>query len=178
MRVFVAVEITNKSLLEKIKIFQSEIMIKAKPIESHNLHFTLMFLGEVSEKIIDDVKKRIAGIEFSSFEIKFVGVGAFPKPKFPRVVWLGVDSASGENLIKLAKKVENALEPLGFRSDKPFKPHLTVFRIKNKIGDITEQISSFNSSFGTQGMTELKLKKSVLTSDGPIYSDLVVVKAR
>ena len=178
MRVFVAVEITDKLLLDEIKKIQSEIKIKAKPIEIHNLHFTLMFLGEVSEKKIDDVKKRIEVIEFNPFEIKFVGVGAFPKPKFPRVVWLGVDEISSENLNKLAKKVEVALEPLGFWSDKPFKPHLTIFRIKNKIGNITEQISSFNSSFGTQGVTELKLKKSDLTGDGPIYSDLLVVKAR
>ena len=29
---------------------------------------------------------------------------------------------------------------MGFSSDKPFKPHLTVFRIKKKIGDITEEL--------------------------------------
>ena len=32
------------------------------------------------------------------------------------------------------------LKPLGLVSDKPFKPHLTVFRIKKKIGDITEEL--------------------------------------
>lgn len=178
MRIFVAVEVTNELLLDKIKKIQSDIRIKAKPVQIHNMHFTLMFLGEVPEKKIDEVKRRIEAIEFNPFEIKFIGIGAFPKPKFPRVIWLGVDQISSDKMIHLAKKVEIALEPLGFKSDKPFKPHLTIFRIKDKIGDISEQISSFNSSFGIQSVSELKLKKSDLTKSGPIYTDLLVVKAK
>lgn len=178
MRVFVAVEVTNELLLEKIKQIQSDIQIKAKPVEIHNMHFTLMFLGEVSEKILHDVKQHLEAIEFSPFEVKFVGVGAFPKAKFPRVVWVGVEHTSGDFMIDLARKVEGALAPLGFSSDKPFKPHLTILRIKDKIGDISEKISSFNSSFGIQSVTEIKLKKSDLTQQGPVYTDLLVVKAK
>ena len=45
-------------------------------------------------------------------------------------------------LVKLAKNVEEKLSPLGFKSDKEFKPHITIFRIKNKIdsGHILESI--------------------------------------
>ena len=76
------------------------------------------------------------------------------------------------------KKVENVLKPLGFTSDKPFKPHLTVFRIKKKIGDITEELKEKKIlDFGTQSVTGIKLKKSELTPSGPNYSDLLEVKA-
>ena len=49
MRVFVAVEITSDKIINSISKFQSEINIDAKPVELHNLHFTLQFLGEISQ---------------------------------------------------------------------------------------------------------------------------------
>ena len=106
------------------------------------------------------------------------GTGAFPKPKFPRVVWIGTDDNGRNMLIQLSKKVEKMLEPLGFFSEKPFKPHITVFRIKKKIGDITKELDNHKTiDFGIQEVTSIKLKKSELTPDGPIYSDLEEIKA-
>ena len=71
------------------------------------------------------------------------------------------------------------LEPLGFFSDKPFKPHITVFRIKKKIGDISGELKSHKMiNFGIQNISNIKLKKSTLTSSGPIYTDLVEVNAK
>ena len=81
-------------------------------------------------------------------------------------------------LIQLSKKVEKMLEPLGFFSDKPFKPHITVFRIKKKIGDISGELENHKMiNFGTQKVSNIKLKKSVLAAGGPIYSDLLEVSA-
>ena len=179
MRAFVAVEITNQSLLEGIKKFQLDINIKAKPVKLDIIHFTLLFLGEISEEVSTKVQEALHSIRFSPFDVKFTGVGAFPKAKFPRVVWIGTDSSGGEKLTNLAKKVEDALLPLGFKSDKAFKPHITVFRVKNKIGDISDDLAKFNTrEFGVQKITEIKFKKSTLKPEGPIYSDLQVVPAQ
>ena len=178
MRTFVAIEISNDNIINSIKKFQTEININAKPVESENFHFTLQFLGEVSEEILQKIIQALRKIEFSSFSVNLKGVGAFPKPKFPRVVWVGTDNDGGNMLIQLSKKVEKALEPLGFFSDKPFRPHITVFRIKKKIGDITNELNSQKTiDFGMQEVTNLKLKKSELTPNGPIYSDLEEIKA-
>jgi len=178
MRTFVAIEISNDNIINSIKKFQTEININAKPVESENFHFTLQFLGEVSEEILQKIIQALRKIEFSSFSVNLKGVGAFPKPKFPRVVWVGTDNDGGNMLIQLSKKVEKALEPLGFFSDKPFRPHITVFRIKKKIGDITNELNSQKTiDFGIQNVTNLKLKKSELTPNGPIYSDLEEIKA-
>ncbi len=178
MRMFVAVEISNNDIINSIKKFQTKINIDAKPVESRNFHFTLQFLGEVSEDISQKIIQSLRKIEFSSFSVNLRGVGAFPKPKFPRVIWIGTDNDGGNMLIQLSKKVEKALEPLGFFLDKPFKPHITVFRIKKKVGDITKELDSQGMiDFGTQEVTSIKLKKSNLTSNGPIYSDLEEIKA-
>ncbi len=177
MRTFVAVEITDQGILNSIKKLQSSLRVEARPVELQNIHFTLLFLGEISEDMAKKVQDKLKDIQFDSFDISFEGIGAFPRPKFPRVVWVGVRNGA-EELVKLAKIVEARLSPLGFKSDKEFKPHITIFRIKNKIGDITDTLEKYsNERFGSQKITELKFKKSILTPSGPTYSDLQEVKA-
>ncbi len=178
MRSFVAIEISNNDIINSIKKFQTEININAKPVEPKNFHFTLQFLGEISEEISQKIIHALHKIEFSSFNVNMKEVGAFPKSKFPRVIWVGTDDDGGNMLIRLSKKVEKVLEPLGFFSNKPFKPHITIFRIKKKIGDITKELDNHKMiDFGMQEVTNIKLKKSELTPNGPIYSDLEEIKA-
>ncbi len=178
MRAFVAIEIYSNEIINLISKFQSEININAKPVEPHNLHFTLQFLGDISQDMAEKVMISLNSVKFSSFMINFKGIGVFPKLKFPRIVWIGTDENGGKSLVELSKKVENVLTPLGFSVDKPFKPHITVFRIKNKIGDISKELDKFKSiDFGTQEITGFKLKQSVLSSKGPVYSDLMEIKA-
>jgi len=178
MRVFVAIEITSDKIINSISKFQSEININAKPVELHNLHFTLQFLGEISQDVVEKIIVALKSVKFSKFMVDFKGIGVFPKLKFPRIVWIGTDEKGGKLLTELAKNVENVLLPLGFTVDKPFKPHITVFRIKNKIGDIEKELNKFKLiDFGTQEITGFKLKQSVLSSMGSVYSDLIEVKA-
>ena len=61
-----------------------------------------------------------------------------------------------------------------------FKPHLTIGRLKkNKINyktfDTLKNLISENRDleFGIFNIKQVKLKKSQLTPNGPIYSDLV-----
>jgi len=177
MRTFVAAEITDQGILSSIENLQASLRIGAKPVELQNMHFTLLFLGEITEDMAQRVQNELKTIKFDSFDVSFEGVGAFPKPKFPRVVWIGVKNGAAQ-LVEIAKIVEEKLSPLGFKSDKEFKPHITAFRIKNKIGDITDELSRYsNEKFGSQKISEIKFKKSILTPSGPIYSDLQVIKA-
>ncbi|NHI02799.1 hypothetical protein DYY67_1875 [Candidatus Nitrosotalea sp. TS] len=94
------------------------------------------------------------------------------------MIWIGVDDAASKQLVELAAQVEKKLVPLGFKSDKSFKPHLTIFRVKNK-DDISKEIEKHRQvDLGKDVICELKFKKSILTSNGPIYSDLQVIKAQ
>jgi len=179
MRTFVAVEIQNNEVLDNIAKLQSDLKIKARPVSKENMHFTLLFLGEIPDEIAPKIMDALKSITFSPIQISFSEVGAFPNSRFPRVIWIGVDETAAQNLVKLAKQVEEKLAPLGFKSDKPFKPHLTIFRIKNNIGDISKELDKLKTiQLGHDTITELKFKKSILTPNGPIYTDLQVVKAR
>lgn len=178
MRTFVALEIGSKQVLDSIRDAQQNIEIGARAVDLQNMHFTLLFLGEITEEMAVRVSEQLKTIQFSPFEISFEGVGAFPKPKFPRVVWVGVTQGADE-LVNLAKTVEEKLAALGFKADKPFKPHVTIFRVRDRGRDITDQLSKYkDAKFGKITVTEIKFKKSVLTPQGPIYSDLEVIPAR
>ena len=180
MRVFVAVEISNEKIINSIKQLQKKINIDAKPTNPQNLHFTLQFLGETSEEKVSQIIKILHTIEFSNFNIILKGLGIFPRSNTPRIIWVGISNEEGKQmLIELTKKIQKTLEGLGFSAKKPSKPHITIFRIKKKTSDITKELNQYNTTeFGVQRITSIKLKKSELTPDGPIYSDLTEVNAK
>ena len=179
MRTFVASEVHSEDVLNAIAKLQSDFSIKATPVSKQNMHFTLLFLGEISEETAEDVKKELASIKFKPIDVSFTHLGAFPNPNFPRVLWIGTDDASAKQLVDLARQVEEKLRPLGFRSDKPFRPHLTIFRVKNKIDDISKKIEKFkDTKLGKDVISEIKFKQSILTPNGPIYSDLQVINSQ
>jgi RNA 2',3'-cyclic 3'-phosphodiesterase len=179
MRTFVAAEVDNYEVLNSIAKLQSDFDIKARPVNKQNMHFTLLFLGEITEETAEKIKKELSTISFKPIEVEFTHVGAFPNAKFPRVIWIGTDEASGKQLVELASQVEQKLAPIGFKSDKPFRPHLTIFRIKSKVDDISRKIEKFKMiDLPKDIISEIKFKQSVLTPNGPIYSDLKVVNAQ
>src|SRR5262245_6707816 len=101
MRTFVAVEIQNTSVLDNITKLQTDLAIKATPVDKQNMHFTLFFLGEISDENAEKIKKSISNIQFEKIEVKFTHLGVFPNQRFPRVVWIGVAEHSGKQLIDL-----------------------------------------------------------------------------
>ena len=107
------------------------------------------------------------------------GVGGFPNFKNPRVIWVGIEKNGAEKLTELANEIGTKLTTLGFEKEKKFKPHLTIFRIRKKIGDISAIMKDFEAEeFGTEIISKIKLKKSVLSPKGPEYSDLLEVNAK
>ena len=178
MRTFIAIEVNDQDVLNSIHKIQTELNIKAKPVELHNIHFTVQFLGEVSNEMVEKISGALSSIEFSVFSISFASIGVFPKPNFPRVIWIGTNDGVNE-LEKLAEVIRLKMSQLGFSPDKKFKPHVTMFRVKNKIEDLSSKLEKFSSCcFGKQTVSEIKLKKSELTPNGPIYTDLLVVKGK
>ena len=179
MRVFVAVEISNDEILKNIQTFQKDVQINAKPTKIDQIHFTLEFLGEIDQEKCEQVKDIIKKISFSSFDISLKGVGGFPNLKNPRVIWIGIDDNGAKKLTGIANDIEMKLTELGFENGKKFKPHLTIFRVKKEINDISVMMKEYQTvEFGTQTVSKIKVKRSVLSPKGPEYSDLLEVNAK
>jgi 2'-5' RNA ligase len=112
--------------------------------------------------------------------VKFEGVGAFPNPRKPNVVWLGVSEGENE-LRELASKVETLVRKIGLpKSNKGFSPHLTLARVKfwrdrSRLSMVIRELS--NVKVGNMAVDLVRLKKSTLTPKGPLYETLYEVKA-
>ncbi len=174
MRCFIAVDL-DKSLVNKVKEIQERLErldVDVKFVEPQNLHFTLKFLGEVSDEEIETVKenlgKALKGIR--AFRVKIGGLGFFGSPRYVRVIWLGVSEGMND-FVKLMKNVNEHVK-VGKKSD---SVHLTIGRVRT--GRNRELLLNFINTFrnvniGEMYVKSVKLKKSTLTSKGPIYSDL------
>ena len=182
MRAFIAVD---ASAIDPIARLQNEIGSSAgwsnmdvKPVEPQNFHFTLIFLGEITYTDADRIQSKLSGLRFDAIEISYNGVGAFPRPDEARIVWVGVDSDGSKRLAELATKVASAVSELGFKPDKPFSAHLTIFRAKaRRPVDITGIVRKYAGLSINDRIDKVQLKNSELTPSGPVYSNVYTVEA-
>ncbi len=181
IRTFIALDLENGLTKNRILEVQKEILdtgVDAKPVEPENLHFTIKFLGEIEESKVSKVIEGVSRIRFEPIKVKFKGLGAFPSLSHINVVWVGVDKDSEEEIKRLWDSVERELEKNGFPRERNFEPHMTIMRIKSGIrkNELVSKIRMYEKTeFGEEVLSKLKVKKSVLTKDGPIYYDLYVV---
>jgi len=97
-----------------------------------HLHFTLAFLGEQPESSLALAEEAAAAVHAPAFDLAIGGTGAFPSLQRPRVLWLGVTEGA-EQLCAIAEQLRGALRERGFAlEDRPFRPHLTIARAKDR----------------------------------------------
>jgi 2'-5' RNA ligase len=173
MRTFLAIEIPGhiRRRIDKFIQEEAKIDLPVKWVKFENLHITLKFLGEIDErkkKEIMPIMKEISK-DFTVFKLNLGGLGCFPNPKNPRILWIGVEEGS-EKLCKIASQLEEKLAQFGFKKEKRFHPHLTIGRIKKycRIDDILQK-NLVTEIFLVNSIT---LFKSTLTPKGPIYDEL------
>lgn len=190
MRTFVAIDLHNT---EKIVDIQNRIVKEhnfnvddIRPIHKDNLHLTLKFLGVVSNDQVKEIITALQNLRFVSFEARFIDIGCFPNSIDPRIIWLKLDDRcikQIDSLYHVVTKLLNSVKDIKikqyFGADEKFEftPHLTIFRVKHR--QRFEKPLNFahdNISYSTE-IDRIKLKKSILTSGGPIYSDLITIEA-
>jgi 2'-5' RNA ligase len=182
MRAFVALEIPEPQVMERLVALQKELeetRADLKIVESENLHYTVRFLGEISDAQAFEVDRRLKALKLARANITVKGVGAFPSPSRPRVVWVGVAEGDSQKIEAIASPVIQCLRGIGEEDDRPFQAHLTVARVRSGLNrqDLERFLSEARDrSFGQVEINEIKLKSSVLTPKGPIYNDVGVYR--
>src|SRR5690349_21441295 len=98
VRTFVAVEISAETRTRAGQLIGrlDTPEVKIKWVETHNLHLTLKFLGDVDLLEIPQLCQAVtdAVVELPPFEFEARGAGAFPDIHHPRTVWLGLGRGS------------------------------------------------------------------------------------
>ncbi|MGH7886726.1 MAG: RNA 2',3'-cyclic phosphodiesterase, partial [Candidatus Binatia bacterium] len=127
---FIAVDIARQTI-DRIAAAIEQLKPRIPAIRwvgAANFHLTVKFLGNIDEGKIEPIGAALADAlrPFPRLTINAKGLGVFPNPKRPRVLWVGL---VGTQLVSLQAKVESALTPLGFApEEKTFTPHLTIGR--------------------------------------------------
>jgi 2'-5' RNA ligase len=140
------------------------------------LHLTLKFLGNLDDAQLGDLTTAVAAAAASvkAMRLELAGTGVFPNPRNPRILWLGIRDPRSA-ISKLADVVELECERLGFpRDSRPFRPHLTVGRVKEP--NSGKQLSKVHIERGFGpilfAVKELAIYKSELRPTGSVYSKL------
>jgi 2'-5' RNA ligase len=191
IRAFVAVELPDEL---KKTIAQVQAQIKGRiareiPPEARiqwvrpdSMHLTLKFLGDIEETQVESIRQALASrvMTVPGFLVEVGSLGVFPDLRMPRVFWVGLSDQPGhlQGLLHLAEQVETSLETLGFlRESRPFNPHLTLARIKERSREVGKVLSDsgilkHETRLGSLPVERVSLMRSDLKPSGAVYTKL------
>ncbi len=180
MRLFVAIDL-DEQLKEKVLQFQKRFLGEAggfadlKIVERKNFHFTLKFLGEVSDNSVTELAERIKSASklTDPFNISVSGLSFFNNPSYITVVFLEVNQGK-DQIIHLENALNEKLEDFR-KEDYDPRPHLTFARVgivtdRKKLLDKLKELEKIY--IGEMRVEEIKLFQSSLTGIGPVYTPI------
>jgi 2'-5' RNA ligase len=178
IRTFVAISLTP-ALINRLDILVSEMRSLARGVrwvKPQSVHLTLKFLGNLTS---DEVEKVFTGMEIAQekypepFSIRVQGTGCFPSERRPRVFWVGLGGEDIHKLNLLQEITETELASQGFPAEtRPFKPHLTVARLKDDRGlnVLLNKFMQFDFPPVELPVEEIQVMRSELRPEGAVYS--------
>ena len=183
IRAFIAVDLTEELHL-KLEEFSNSLneQLEQMPIRwvpARNIHLTLKFLGDVSEKNVAMITEILhaEASNHKAFEISIGGFGVFPNSSRPRVLWVGIEAP--DELQNLQRRIEAEAARLGYAPDqREFSPHLTLGRVSRnatpqEVRQISEVLRKQKLGFlGAARITDIHLFRSDLKPGGAVYTNL------
>jgi len=175
-RVFAAIDI-SEDVREEIRNYVAELRtgfegVPVKWEKPEKLHITVKFAGLVDEEQLKAFREQIqkAAESVAPFQVKIASTGAFVKRRGPSVLWLGTKVVSvGEDPFgSLAARLHENI------SKRPFRPHLTIARIKDskKAKVLIEKHKAWSFESTPFEVSELGIYESALLPTGSVYSRL------
>jgi 2'-5' RNA ligase len=131
-RTFLGVAVSDDTR-RRCTALQTELAAVAdvKWVDPLNLHVTLLFLGDLDDRDLVDVCKVVtaAARREPAFDLRVSGLGAFPTPRRPKVLWGGITDGA-DSLLRLHAAIAAPLIESGVyrKEDRDYTPHLTLGR--------------------------------------------------
>jgi len=140
MRLFVAVSVGDQvreaAARARSRIEAGLQQIRGEPprlvwVAAQGLHLTLRFLGEPPDERVPAIVAAIRQpLPVAPFSVTWHGLGAFPSPRHPRAIWVGVTDGARELGREISRRIGGLLPGEDLTEAKPFHPHLTLARVK------------------------------------------------
>jgi RNA 2',3'-cyclic 3'-phosphodiesterase len=156
-RLFTGLEIPRK-------IAQSLSMLRgglpgARWIDPENYHITLRFIGDIDDRLAQDIASMLDGVKRRSFDVRFGGLTVFGGRK-PRAIVAGIEPV--QPLVELQSEMERLMQRLGLEPEgRKFTPHVTLARLRDASSrDVADYLSTRGPLFGSS----FKVSRFVLFS--------------
>ena len=137
MRTFIAIDLDSALKRPILRLLQELPRINdVKWATANQLHLTLKFLGDVPDAQIAKVCEiaREVSANLQPFPLRISGLGCFPSPRNPRVLWCGVEDATGTCQAWIGA-ADPLFEELNFKPEtRGFTPHFTLGRSRASVG--------------------------------------------
>ena len=178
MRCFVALDLPApvRSALSALQNGLRKTGLAATYPMPEQLHVTLAFFGDSADRAVEQRKTALAAFSFPAFDAALDQLGFFPSDSRINVVWSGFGKGK-HDVIRLQRALSDVLQ---YRPEKPFFPHVTLARIKQKpdvaaLNRWAENTRATPVPPVTFRATTLKFYQSILGSGGPPYRPLAQV---
>ena len=169
-----ALDVTN--LQERLEADLPQAVVRWVP--RNQTHLTLKFLGSMASADVGELVKKLEVVVRMTrpFVLRVEGLGCFPGPSRPRVIWVGL-SGDLELLKTLQAAIEIATQPWSEKEERPFRAHVTIGRVREVAPRIVRQIGQRmkDTPVGTLGewqVTAINLMRSQLSPKGAVHTVL------
>ncbi len=179
VRAFLAIPLPRQ-FQESIRLIQTDLQARvaeARWTRPENLHLTLHFFAKIEQETLEKLKVSVLSVMGCQrpFQVEVKGLGAFPNPHRPRVIWLGLEPRG--QLEQLHSATGQCLHQAGLTTDsRTFSPHLTIGRLRGGKLDLSKLFSSRQQkTIEPLNVDRLILYESRLRPEGAQHIPLLTV---
>lgn len=145
------------------------------------MHLTVKFYGDVAAEAVPALAAGLgqASAVAPPMTLTLQGLGVFPDPRRPQVIWVGLGGDLAP-LRALQAAVERLSADLGYAPEtRPFKPHMTLGRVSARLAPADQMrllgrlAARKSETFGDLRADTLSLLRSDLRPTGPEYTTIL-----
>ncbi|MBI3314159.1 MAG: RNA 2',3'-cyclic phosphodiesterase [Candidatus Omnitrophica bacterium] len=172
-RIFLALPLAT-IFISEIEAYLQLLQGKIKGVkwaEPEGVHVTFHFFGKIGSEQIKTACSIVEAqvVNISPLSLTLNGLGCFPNPVHPRIIWLGITGDTTQ-LTELQNKIEKDLKNEGFPVEaREFHAHATLGRVKHFDPSQTALSSMKQSPSNPRIILELALFESHLGPKGSHY---------
>jgi 2'-5' RNA ligase len=120
----------------------------ARWIDPENYHITLRFIGDIDDRLAQEIASLLDGVRRRSFAVRFGDLMSFGGRK-PRAIVAAVEPILA--LVELQSELERLMQRLGLEPEgRKFIPHVTLARLRDSSSRaVAEYLSTRGPVFGS-----------------------------